>query len=369
MIGDRVRHARELTGLTQLDLAMRCAVSQSTIAMIERDALNPSRDLLEKVGAATGFPPLFFLSTPDWDFPLGSLAYRKFSRAKSHEKIRAHRYAQQAFEIYEFLATKVATPRVAFGKLNGEEPVTAARITRSNLGFSASEPARSLVERFERGGVRLFYLPSIIQCEESTEVTDVHDLDGFSTWVAGEKPVIAVNASKPFDRIRMTLAHELGHLVLHHPTRSDRDIEEEAFEFASEFLIPESAFRTEIGHPVSLAGIAEMKARWGVSISAIVYRAHKLGIITDRQQKYLRMQIAKRGWRQDEPVSIPKEHPKALRVMTKLAYGENTKASPALSDEAHLPLFWVSRILSSQESGKHDLGKSGEVVQLRKTTS
>ena len=39
-------------------------------------------------------------------------------------------------------------------------------------------------------------------------------LDGLSQWI-DDHPIMLVNASPPTDRIRWTLAHELGHLVMH----------------------------------------------------------------------------------------------------------------------------------------------------------
>ncbi len=135
MIGDRVRHARELSGLTQEELARKCDVVQATIAMIERDALAPSADVLARLTRATGFPAEFIMNAPEWDFPLGSLAYRKFSKVRVAERTKSHRVAQQSFELYEFLAARLKTPRVALGKLPGEDPQAAARLTRTLLGI------------------------------------------------------------------------------------------------------------------------------------------------------------------------------------------------------------------------------------------
>src|SRR5437773_5930505 len=40
-----------------------------------------------------------------------SLAYRKFSKVRAAERTKSHRVAQQSFELYEFLAARLKTPR------------------------------------------------------------------------------------------------------------------------------------------------------------------------------------------------------------------------------------------------------------------
>jgi Zn-dependent peptidase ImmA (M78 family)/DNA-binding XRE family transcriptional regulator len=360
--GDRVRHARELCGLTQAELASKCDVAQATIAMIERDALAPSAEFLSRLQHVTSFPPEFILNAPDWDFPLGSLSYRKFAKVRAAERTKSHRMAQQSFELYEFLAARLKTPRVALGKLPGEDPRRAAALTRALLGFDATGPVRGLISKLERSGIRIFFLPEVIEDPEQESRTEIENVDGFSIWVEGSRPVIAVNAGRPGDRIRLTIAHELGHLVLHYPFHGEQDIEREAYLFGAEFLMPEDALRTELKPPVTLPKLAELKARWGVSMSAILYRAKELDIVSERQHKYLRMHMAKRGWTKQEPVDIPVEPPRALRYMADLAYKDD-RSYQSLSAEAHLPPFWVNRILSAQAAPRlHNA--DGKVISL-----
>ena len=76
-------------------------------------------------------------------------------------------------------------------------------------------------------------------------------------------PIIALNKDMPPDRIRFTLAHEVGHIIMHKiisPTSDD-----EATSFASEFLVPSN----EINFPpggLKLSDFADLKRYWKVSI-------------------------------------------------------------------------------------------------------
>jgi len=74
----------------------------------------------------------------------------------------------------------------------------------------------------------------------------------FSTW-AGERtaePVIVVSEEEAGDRLRFSEAHELGHLVLHFGRAGGRarEVEQEANDFASAFLLPEGWERSGQDH-------------------------------------------------------------------------------------------------------------------------
>jgi Zn-dependent peptidase ImmA (M78 family) len=85
------------------------------------------------------------------------------------------------------------------------------------------------------------------------------------------------NVEQPADRMRFTLAHELGHLVMHHdqPTQS---MEQEANEFASAFLMPARDIRPHFARRVDLRLFAELKPVWRVSMASLLMRARSLGI-------------------------------------------------------------------------------------------
>jgi hypothetical protein len=121
------------------------------------------------------------------------------------------------------------------------------------------------------------------------------------------------------------------------------DIEREADRFAAELLLPEEAMRAELTS-VTVSTAAEMKARWGSAMQAIFYRARELSMITEQQHKYLSMQIARKGWRTQEPVPIAAEKPRALRKMAEILYGTPISYRK-LGAESHLPLFWIKKII------------------------
>lgn len=130
-------------------------------------------------------------------------------------------------------------------------------------------------------------------------------------WVPGLPPLFFVNDALTPDRERLTLAHELGHLVMHRSPSAT--MEDEAFEFAGEFLMPAREIQPFLGN-LTLPRLAALKAEWRVSMAALITHATRLGAITERQARYLWMQMSKAGYRQREPAELDfsKEEPRLL---------------------------------------------------------
>lgn len=97
-------------------------------------------------------------------------------------------------------------------------------------------------------------------------------LSGLSYKVAGLPPLIFINKNQPVDRYRFTLAHELGHLVMHRaPTPT---MEDEANAFAAELLMPASDIYNDLRN-ISIEKAAALKPFWRTSMAALFYRAKR----------------------------------------------------------------------------------------------
>jgi Zn-dependent peptidase ImmA (M78 family) len=141
-------------------------------------------------------------------------------------------------------------------------------------------------------------------------------IDAISEWIPGYSPMFFVNSTSDItgDRLRTTLAHEIGHITMHRfpsPT-----MEEEAARFAGEFLMPAREIKSSL-YGLSIPKLAQLKAYWKVSMQALVERAYHLGTITPSQRKYLYMQFSRFGYRLREPIEtdIPRERPTMLKEL------------------------------------------------------
>lgn len=313
--GEKIRQAREMRAWTQTSLAEKVSVSQPYIAQVESGYLQPSQEVLESIALQTGFPPAFFRQKSSTSFPEGSLLFRARRSITATQRAQAHQYARTIFEAVERLTEYLEVVPVRLPK-DLEGPKAAAQDTRAALGLAPDTPIPNLIRAVERAGVFVIALPVALEKR-----------DAYALWAGdrGQQPVIVVAGETPGDRLRFSVAHELGHLVLHRENwSSEKEMDEEADRFASDLLLPEASIRYELVPPITLTGMAHLKPRWKVSIQALIRRSRGLDIITERQYKYLFQKLSKRGWRTNEPsnLAIPVEKPRAIRQMAELVYGD-----------------------------------------------
>ena len=312
--GERIIQARELRGLKQDELAEKVGVSQSAIARIENGTLIPSAELLKSISNETGFLNSFFEQEPI-EFPSGTLNFRS-NLLSSKEETKVYQYAKLFYEQAREMAKELRLPPNRLSQLDDEDPVKAAAVVRASLGLSPDMPIKNLVKTIEKNGIIVFLLPLMLP-----------KLDAFSTWVELDcnRPAIAITLGRPTDRLRFSIAHEIGHLVLHRKIKGTvRTAEQAADAFAASFLLPESSMRRDLVEPISLTSVARLKPKWGVSMQALVYRARELGIITERQYRYLFQQISARGWKKDEPdnLDLQPEKPELIRKMAEALFND-----------------------------------------------
>lgn len=314
--GERVRQARELKGLTQTNLARAIGVHQSEIAQIESGKVTPSDAILESISFKTGFPIGFFKQPTSFEFPFGSLLYRARTSVPAKKKNEAYQFAKTIFEVlYALQNHKKIVDRIPLNLPRLDDmPSNAAIQTRSSFGLSPDSPIDNLIRVIEKNGVTVMALPVCID-----------KMDAFSLWFGIEKqrPVIALtNSSTPGDRLRFSISHELGHLVVHHPMNGNiKDMEKEADAFAAEFLMPKEAMLRELTSPVTVLKLMQLKSKWKVSIQALIRRAYTLEIITAVQYRYLMYQMSSRYGRTKEPVDINIEKPRLLGQLAEILYG------------------------------------------------
>lgn len=145
-------------------------------------------------------------------------------------------------------------------------------------------------------------------------------------------------------RSNFDAAHELGHILLHdwnldleELSREDfKKQEKQANNFAAAFLLPKEAFLKDVSlYPKDLKYYIELKRKWKVSISAMLIRANKLGVINDNQYQYLMKQMTFNKWRQNEPLDnvIIKQEPILLNKSIEMLIGNNVFNPQEFLDE------------------------------------
>ena len=304
---------RELLGLTQAEIAEACGVSQSLISKVEAGMLPIPAEVVESLGSALEAPrDLFFAEARVYGY--GSACFHHRKRAdvtvKRLRSIQA-RVNLLRIQIERLLAgVEVATTR-QFSRLPIDEhgrPEHIAQLVRSMWSLPMG-PVENLAATVEAAGGIVLLLDF-----------GTNRIDAVSQWVEGTPPLLFLNMRQPGDRLRWTLAHEMGHLVMHETPSPQQ--EQEADAFAAEILMPAREIVTEL-KPVTLPHLAQLKIRWRVSIAALLRRARDLDLIRESQYRRLFTRYSVLGYRHGEPVPVSVEQPSLMRRVLQVHFEEH----------------------------------------------
>jgi len=315
--GERLKLARESAGLSLRRLADKVPVSAQAISKYERNLCLPASNVLIDLCDALGVKPDFFFRTDRIELKFGP--YRRQSRLGKRGERMVIARAQEAVERYcaaealfpsETLTFEVP-PGIVCRVERVEDAEAVAQQLRSSWGLGM-DPITSLTDVLEEHGLK---------------VVAIDGADGFDACVLSidnRSPVIVVDRETPGDRLRFSMAHELGHLVLQ--VAPDLDEEAACNRFAAAFLVPGPRALLELGPRRKRLDFEELrllKQKYGYSIQAWVRRARDLGIIS--QGAYINhfKQISTLGWKKDEPDHICPEVPKRMRLLILRALAEN----------------------------------------------
>jgi len=286
--------ARKIQGFTQSELHSQSGISQAHLSKIEQGLQAPTEEHIEKLSQALGFPPDFFFQNNRCFSPITPFHRKRTSLGKKAQ--------EQAEAIANLKRIHLEKLLVAFDiekiipKLELEEygtPEKIAQVLRLYLQLPKG-PIQNLVSVLEDHGVFIFL-------EDFASM----QLAGFTLIGNDTTPIIFINKEAPGDAERLTLAHELGHIVMH--AIISKSVEDEAWRFAAEFMMPKADISFELRRAKKVVDFADLKRKWKISMVALMRRSHELNIISDTHYRYLMQAMAR--YRTEEPVQIPREFP------------------------------------------------------------
>ena len=288
--------ARQYRGRSQSEVASQAGLDQGHYSRIERGLLNapPQAETVAAISSALDFPVSFFLQNDELSgLPLSihEPAWRKKASVGATELKRLHAELNlRIMHIRRFLQAVEVDCELPLPRLDAEDMGGAHRVAAyvRRAWMVPDGPIKNLTTLCERAGIL------VVHCDFAANV------DGVTMRLRDVPPLIFLNRSAPPDRQRHSLAHELGHLIMH-SVPSD-EMEDEADLFAGELLAPFEQVRTDlIGGKITLERLAKHKMYWRVSIASLLVKAGRNGMLNKNQSGYLWRQMSARGWRKREP--------------------------------------------------------------------
>lgn len=314
--GGMLRIARQRKGFQQGEAADRLGVAQATLSRSENGIVEPSEDLIERAVSVYGLPRSFFFQ-PDTVYGAPVSVHPMWRKktsvpAKEMDRLVADLNIR-IMHLRRLLEAAEVDPGLGVPQLDVDDygdPEAIAGIVRAHWKVPPG-PIANLTAHVEAAGVVVVH-SNLGQSSVS----------GVTFAVPGLPPLIILNSDQPADRLRFTLAHELGHLVMHRfPTPN---MEDEANAFAGALLMPAKDIRPYfVGRRVDFALLAALKPEWKVAMQSLLMRARALGAVTPNQERYLWQQFSMRKMRLREPpeLDFPAERPEAVSRLFQLHTG------------------------------------------------
>jgi len=346
--------------LTQQDLAAKAGLSRVSLGKIERGTVVPRARTLGALAKALAVP-VGELVTPVR--PLESVRFRARAQVHAREQILAK--VSKWLDAYAGLEAALSE-RLPFRFKEGtsasrhNSPEKVAQAARRAVGLGSEEPVRDICGLLEENGVKLLLLE-----------TNRDSFFGLSVGPRDNGPAVVVNT---WDRISVerwifTAAHELGHLLLHQDeyqreaTDLPTETEREADAFASEFLMPETAFAAEwdetYGHSL-LVRVLKVKRIFRVSYKTVLYRLVESGRETSDVWRAFQVQhrryFGKTLRKTDEPEALQK---------SEFAWNWSRSGEPAGLSEHDFIEDRLSRLARrALEEERISLGRTAEILGL-----
>lgn len=337
-----IKIARDSRMLSQSELAEKIGLSQALLSKIEKGLIAPNEQQQKAIAEGLEYPLSFFIA----EIPVlrnDSMFYRKRQSLRVKDLSFIEGKIAILSHCIDVLQDSVEIPECRIPHCEVAQENTAEEIAfkiRNYLGI-ADGPIINMVGILERNGILVVPVNGV----------DTDKFDGVSTFTEQSIPVIWINADMPNDRKRFTLAHELGHIVMHLRSqdlqKAEEEKEKEANLFAAEFLLPRSQCREDLFN-LKYKDLNLKKIYWKVSKVFLIRRAAQLHCINNQTEKYLYVTLGRQGERKVETCPVELDEPVALRKMVDLHLGELEYSMDELSEIIGLSAVDIKKDLQSK---------------------
>lgn len=320
----RLTQARFRLGVSKTDLAARVGVSAAAIGQYEAGINSPRPDVLDRLVQTLKVRPGFFgVGRPLARVDTVNAHFRSLRSARVSDRQKALATATLVWELTFTLERHVKLPEADLPTVEpGTAPSDAAALLRRRWDLPDG-PVKHLVATAESRGVVVAVRP----------LGEIDAVDAFSVVIV-DRPIIITTPrrSENVFRHRFSIAHEIGHLLLHSDSgEHGQAVEREADEFAAAFLTPASSMDAALPQRLDLAALDRLGRTWGVSPHSLVRRMVERGRTTESSARRAYQRLAMVDDPSADPTSAyPGEVPTLLKKAAELA-ADHGAGVPALA--------------------------------------
>lgn len=322
--GQRLKEALQFREKKMTELADETGISKQSLSLYANDGNVPPFDNVIKIARALDFPTDFFMSEDLCTASTGNTYFRSQASATKKSRNAQKIKLEYVSKMYEVILNYMNVPELNIPDTSAiNVPEDIANVDSDQAVNEIEKLAKLVREHWDLGNGPIDNLQYELQSNGIivTGFRDVDtDIDAFSQQITIDGKVVYIIAlaigSKPIERLRFDMAHELGHILMHTWGEDNEDISKDEFNarekqanmFASALLLPNETFSKSVSaYPTNIDYYLALKKKWKVSMQAMMYRARQLDIISTNQFQYMMRTMSKNGNRTHEPGDKPGE--------------------------------------------------------------
>lgn len=324
--GAKLKVARIYRGKTVDQLAKEVNINKKDIIAFEENKYKPTPENTMKLSNNLQFPREYFFKNENIKVTVEGSHFNPQSTIPRNEEISYREKLIMTHKIYTFMQGYIKFPELNLpDNLNRNDDIEEmATKTRRYWGLGDGAIG-NMVSLLESNGVLLSGIN--IDRKGASPYTQKQSLNKESIYV------IALGNDKKSATIRnYDLAYELAYIISNELNIPSKKFN--ADEFACAFLLPKDAFLDDLSNPNELDFYIEMKTKWLVPISIMIFRAYTLGVINYKKYNFLMNEMNKKGWLKKEPLddNIKGVSPQALKTAVELLFENNIMSKNTLMD-------------------------------------
>lgn len=322
--GQRLKEALQFREKKMTELADETGISKQSLSLYANGGNVPPFDNVIKIARVLEFPTDFFMSEDLCTVSTGNTYFRSQVSATKKSRNAQKIKLEYVSKMYEVILNYMNVPELNLPDTTGINIPDDIADVDSEQAIKEIEKLSKLVrEYWNLGNGPIENLQYVLQ-SNGIIVTGFRDvdigIDAFSQQITIDGKMVYIIAlsigTKPIERLRFDMAHELGHILMHTWGEDNEEISKDEFNvrekqanmFASALLLPKETFSKSISaYPTNIDYYLALKKKWKVSMQAMMYRTRQLDIISANQFQYMMRIMSKNRYRTHEPGDKPGE--------------------------------------------------------------
>ena len=326
--GKRLKVARIYRGKTIDQVSKETNINKKDILAFEENKYKPTVENALKLSNVLHFPRDYFYRNENIKINVEAVHFNPQSTIQRNKEISYREKLVMIHKLYLFFENFIQFPELQLPQnlhknMNEEELATKCR----EYYEAGDEPLVNMLSFMEAIGVVVTGMN--IDRRGASPYSQKQSINGKSKYIVSLGHDKNSLAQRNYD-----LAYEFAFIISNELNIPSKRFNKD--DFASALLLPKDRLIEELSNPNELESYLEVKSKFMVPLTIILYRAYALGLINYKKYNYLMNEISKNGWHKEEPLdNVKATHPTCLRNAYKLLLDNNIVSKNTLMEKLY----------------------------------